>query len=141
MAGEWIRLYTGTPPASVFEGWSGTPIVIDDATDVAYYLKGNTPTPIVAGGGGGGITELTTDVVAGPGAGVQVATIQPNVVTYAKMQDVTAASRVLGRGSAAGAGDPQELTLGAGLSMVGTVITNTIAADNLLWRHTLYGGL
>jgi hypothetical protein len=51
--------------------------------------------------------------------------INPNAVTYSKMQDVTAASRLIGRGSAAGSGDPQELTVGSSLSMVGTQLNVT----------------
>jgi hypothetical protein len=50
-------------------------------------------------------------------------TVAPNAVTYAKLQDVSAAARLLGRGSAAGAGDPEELTIGAGLSLAGTVLS------------------
>ena len=38
------------------------------------------------------------------------------------MQDVGATSRLLGRGSAAGAGDPQEIILGTNLTMVGTTL-------------------
>lgn len=48
-----------------------------------------------------------------------------DAVTYAKMQNVSAASRLLGRGSAAGSGDPEELTAGTGLSVSGT----TVAVD------------
>lgn len=65
---------------------------------------------------------LTGDVTAN--ANANATTIAANAVTYAKMQDVSAASRLIGRGSAAGAGDPQEITL-SGLSMVGTVLTGT----------------
>lgn len=69
-----------------------------------------------------GITQLTGPVTAGPGTGSQPTTITDNAITYAKIQDVSAASRVLGRGSAAGAGDTQELTLGTNLSISGTTI-------------------
>jgi microcompartment protein CcmK/EutM len=42
-------------------------------------------------------------------------------VTYAKIQNVTA-SRIIGRGSAGGSGDPQEMTAGNGLTISGTAI-------------------
>lgn len=46
--------------------------------------------------------------------------INNSAVTYAKIQNVSAASRLLGRGSAGGAGAPEEITLGGGLVMSGT---------------------
>jgi len=52
-------------------------------------------------------------------------TIDNGAVTYAKMQDVSAASRLLGRGSASGSGDPEEITIGSGLSMSGTTLSAT----------------
>lgn len=55
-------------------------------------------------------------------------TIDNDAVTYAKMQNVSAASRLVGRGSAAGAGDPQEIALGAGLSMSGTTLVANVMA-------------
>jgi hypothetical protein len=54
--------------------------------------------------------------------------INGNAITYAKMQDVSAASRLLGRGSAGGAGDPQEITVGAGLSMSGATLSANVTA-------------
>ena len=56
-----------------------------------------------------GITQLTGDVTAGPGSGSQAATIAADSVTYAKMQNVSATDKVLGR-SSVGAGDPEEIT-------------------------------
>lgn len=54
-------------------------------------------------------------------------TVDNDVVTYAKMQNVSAGNRLLGRG--AGAGDPEEITLGSGLTMTGTTLNTTLAAS------------
>jgi len=52
-------------------------------------------------------------------------TVANDAVTYAKMQNVSAASRLLGRGSAAGSGDAEEITLGTGLTMTGITISSS----------------
>lgn len=82
---------------------------------------------------GAAINQLTGDVTAGPGSGSQVATIGNDkvvtakilnaAVTYAKIQAVSAISKLLGRGAAAGAGAVEEITLGAGLTMTGTTLS------------------
>lgn len=54
-------------------------------------------------------------------------------VTYAKIQNVSAASRLLGRGSAGGAGVVQEVTLGSGLTLSGTALS----ADVPVWSSVL----
>jgi hypothetical protein len=64
---------------------------------------------------------LTGDVTAS--AGSNATTIANDAVTYAKIQDVTDA-RLLGR-SAGSAGDVQEITVGAGLSLSAGALTNT----------------
>jgi len=107
------------------------------------FLSG-LQTAVPAEGAGGisqiGIDQLTGDVTAGPGSGSQVATISNNAVTYAKMQDISAASRLLGRGSAAGAGDPQEISLGSGLTMTGTTLSAAGSGGTVTNTGTLTSG-
>lgn len=62
---------------------------------------------------------LTGDVTTS--AGAVATTIAADAVSYAKMQNVSAASKLIGRGDS-GAGDPQELTLGTNLSITGTTL-------------------
>lgn len=49
-------------------------------------------------------------------------TIANDAVTYAKMQNVSAADRLLGRGNGGGSGDVQEISLGTNLSLSGTTL-------------------
>jgi hypothetical protein len=65
-------------------------------------------------------TAFTGDVTKT--AGGTSLTIANDAVTFAKMQNVSAASRLLGRGDS-GSGDPQEITLGSGLTMTGTTLS------------------
>lgn len=58
-------------------------------------------------------------------------TIATNAVTYAKMQTVSAAKRLLGRGQGGG-NDVREISLGSGLDMSGDVLSVTGGAAELL---------
>jgi hypothetical protein len=63
----------------------------------------------LSGTNSGDQTITLTGDVTGSGTGSFAATVANNAVTYAKMQDVSATSRFLGR-ITAGSGDPEELT-------------------------------
>ena len=94
---------------------------------------GNVEELTVGGGveftGSGGIqtSAFTGDVTKAAGGTAQ--TIATSAVTYAKIQDISAASRLLGRGAGAGAGVAQEISLGTGLSMSGTTLSSTAAGS------------
>jgi hypothetical protein len=78
--------------------------------------------------GAGTITsgDLSGDVIT---SGTLAATIANNAVTYAKMQDVSATKRVLGRNTA-GSGDPEEVTVDQLLDW----ITGTAAQGDVFYR-------
>lgn len=73
---------------------------------------------------------LTGDVTAA--AGSNATTIANDVVTYAKLQNVSSASRILGRGSAAGSGDVEELTAGTGLTVSSTTLAVVADTDQCI---------
>lgn len=112
---------TFTPADNTDWTSSADPGNVDDALD---QLASRLTT---AEAGGGGITALTGDVTAS-GTGSVAATIANDAVTYAKMQDVTATSRVLGR-KTVGGGDPEECTLSEILDFIGSA-----AQGDILYR-------
>lgn len=98
----------------------------DGGTGTTVYIKesGTGNTGWVAVAPGSGIADGDKGDVTVSSSGT-VWTIDNDAVTYAKMQNVSAASRLLGRGSASGAGDVEEITLGSGLSLSGTTLSAT----------------
>lgn len=72
-----------------------------------------------------GITQLTSDVTAGPGSGSQAATIANNVVSNAKLRDSNALS-VIGR-SANSSGDPADISTSSGSDFVLRERSGTLA--------------
>jgi hypothetical protein len=75
-----------------------------DAAANKYLKSDGTWAAVVSG-----INQLTGDVTAGPGTGSQAATIANDAVTNAKAANMDQ-SRIKGRASAAGTGDPTDLT-------------------------------
>jgi hypothetical protein len=74
---------------------------------------------------GTGIVRVSSGVYGTPGA-VALASEVSGDLPLSNLAQSSAASRLLGRGSASGAGDYQEITLGTGISLVGTVLTPTL---------------
>jgi hypothetical protein len=102
---------------------AGTNISLDAsvAGDLTIAVTGVTG---LTDGDKGDITVSSSGTVYTVDAGaISTAKIADAAVTYAKVQDVSAASKLLGRGSASGAGDVEEITVGSGLTMTGTTLS------------------
>ena len=101
--------------------------VIRNATGVALptgaLLSGSVYRATYDNGAGEWLLHNQPGVL--PTDSVATATIANDAVTYAKIQNVSATSRLLGR-STAGAGDVEEVTLGAGMSMSGGALVSTL---------------
>lgn len=131
-----INIPHGTAPTSPNNGdcWTTT-------TGLFCRVSGSTVGPYGTGTGSGsvtttgspasgnltkfsGVTSVTSGDLSGDVAtsGTLATTIANDAVTYAKIQNVSAASKLIGRGDS-GSGDPQEITLGSGLSITGTTLT------------------
>jgi hypothetical protein len=77
-----------------------------------------------SGGGGGGISDGDKGDITVSASGATW-TIDNDAVTYAKLQNISASSRILGRATS-GAGDPEECTLSQVLDFVGSAVQGDI---------------
>lgn len=91
-------------------------------------VVGGTNGQVLSTNGSGSLSWTTAGVSDGDKGDVTVSasgatwTIDNGAVSYAKIQDVSATSRLLGRASA-GAGDIEEITIGSGLTLTGSTLS------------------
>ncbi len=120
------------PLANQLAMWIGSVTIkgINIGTGLALQTVGSTQSlvattlPVQDGDKGDIVVSGTGSVWTIDSNAVTTGKIADAAVTYAKMQDATGPSRLLGRGSS-GAGDLEEITVGAGLSMAGTTLAAT----------------
>lgn len=114
-AGAGNVISSGVPVLGQLAGWTDATHIKGITLGTNLSLVGDTlnATGAITDGDKGDI------VVSGGGAAWA---IDNGVVSYAKMQQASAASLLLGRGAGAGAGNLQEISLGTNLSMSGTTL-------------------
>ena len=133
-ADDWTR---STDTADVGDLLTGTEVRVNGGTQAGRWYISTTGT----------ITPGTTEVTWAQVTGLEVSdgdkgditvsssgtvfTIDDGAVTFAKMVDASAESKLVGRRSGS-AGDFEEITLGTGLSMSGTTLNGSSSGSNIV---------
>lgn len=92
------------------------------SVDGNTYLTGNQTITLSGDVSGSGATAITTAIGNNK---VTTATINNSAVTYAKIQNVSGNSLLLGSSASGSGAAPSEISLGSGLSMAGSVLNAT----------------
>ena len=122
-----------SPPALALKDDTGTVTPVSSGT-VTHSTGALTASAVIVGNGAGDIKALaslgtTTTLLHGNAAGlptfgaVALAADVSGDLPFANFVQATAASKLVGRGSASGAGDFEEISLGASLSMSATTLS------------------
>ncbi len=105
-------------------------VIGNGGVDIKVLGTLGTTTTVLHGNAGGAPTFAAVSLTADVSGDLPFANLTP----------ATAASRLLGRGSAAGAGDFQEITLGSNLTMTGTVLSASGSGGTVTNTGTLTSG-
>jgi hypothetical protein len=123
----------GTPSLALKDD-TGTVTPVSGGGTVTHSAGALTASAVIVGNGGGDLKALaslgtTTQVLHGNAAGlptyaaVALGADVSGDLPFANFVQATAASKLVGRGSASGAGDFEEVSLGSGLTMTGTTLS------------------
>lgn len=141
---QTLRLTLGQGGQLTFAGLTADPSV-GTATGSIYYNSSsnafrwhNGTSWANLGSGGGGLSDGDKGDITVSGGGTTL-TVDNSAITYAKLQNVSAVSKLLGRNSTT-TGPPEEITLGSGLTMSGTTLSVSAGGGNVSLSGTPSAG-
>ena len=119
--GSFVGNLTGTASNAVSSSYAVTSSFASSSPAVYDFGSFATPTDVGGGGNFGIVTDGDKGDITVTSSG-SIWTIDNDAVTYAKIQNVTTSSVLLGRATT-GAGNIEEIILGSGLTMSGTTLS------------------
>lgn len=116
--------------SNVVADGTGDTLTLVAGSNITITTDASTDSITIASTGGGGVSDGDKGDITVSSSGT-VWTVDNDAISYAKIQNVSAASRLLGRGDS-GSGDVQEITLGTGLTMTGTTLSASSSGGTVL---------